>query len=53
MPAMPCYKPGKRSRLIYAIHEYRGRKDEPKGFGWRDFRDLIMTAPDERRSRVR
>ncbi|MEV8351793.1 hypothetical protein ACFVTT_24005, partial [Streptomyces niveus] len=30
------------SRLIYAIREYRGRKDEPKGFGWRDFRDLIV-----------
>ncbi|MFF4139656.1 transposase [Streptomyces mirabilis] len=23
---------------------YRGRKDEPKGFGWRDFRDLITRA---------
>ncbi|RST22378.1 DDE endonuclease [Streptomyces sp. WAC04770] len=22
----------------------RGRKDEPKGFGWRDFRDLIVRA---------
>jgi len=20
----------------YAIREYRGRKDEPKGFGWKD-----------------
>ncbi|MFE1752866.1 transposase [Streptomyces anandii] len=41
---MTCYKPGERSRLIYAIREYRGRKDEPKGFGWRDFRDLIVRA---------
>ncbi|WP_436846685.1 IS630 family transposase [Streptomyces massasporeus] len=41
---MACYKPGQRSRLIYAIREYRGRKDEPKGFGWRDFRDLIVRA---------
>lgn len=24
--------------------EYRGRKDEPKGFGWRDFRDLLVRA---------
>nr|WP_037603691.1 hypothetical protein [Streptacidiphilus rugosus] len=32
------------SRLIYAIREYRGRKDKPKGFGWRDFRDLIVRA---------
>ncbi|PSM41443.1 DDE endonuclease [Streptomyces dioscori] len=41
---MACYKPGRRSRLIYGICEYRGRKDEPKGFGWRDFRDLIVRA---------
>ncbi|WP_405859796.1 transposase [Streptomyces sp. NBC_00090] len=44
MAGMTCYKPGERSRLIYRIREYRGRKDEPKGFGWRDFRDLIVRA---------
>lgn len=44
MAGMACYKPGERSRLIYAIHEYRGRRDEPKGFGWREFRDLIVRA---------
>ncbi|MFD3591071.1 transposase [Streptomyces sp. NPDC058683] len=44
MAGMTCYKPGERSRLIYAIREYRGRKGEPKGFGWRDFRDLIVRA---------
>ncbi|MFE5967230.1 transposase [Streptomyces sp. NPDC056463] len=44
MAGMTCYKTGERSRLIYAIREYRGRKDEPKGFGWRDFRDLIVRA---------
>ncbi|MFF8513260.1 transposase [Streptomyces sp. NPDC015492] len=44
MAGMVCFKPGRRSRLIYAIREYRGRKDEPKGFGWRDFRDLIVRA---------
>ncbi|MFG1665074.1 transposase [Streptomyces sp. Y7] len=44
MAGMACYKQGQRSRLIYAIREYRGRKDEPKGFGWRDFRDLIVRA---------
>ena len=44
MAGMACYKPGERSRLIYAIREYRGRKNEPKGFGWRDFRDLIVRA---------
>ncbi|MFD8301330.1 IS630 family transposase [Streptomyces sp. NPDC059690] len=44
MAGMVCFKPGRRSRLIYAIREYRGRKDEPKGFGWRDFRDLVVRA---------
>lgn len=44
MAGMACYRPGERSRLIYAIREYRGRKGEPKGFGWRDFRDLIVRA---------
>ncbi|MFE3940358.1 transposase [Streptomyces sp. NPDC059118] len=44
MAGMACYKPGERSRLIYAIREYRGRKDRPKGFGRRDFRDLIVRA---------
>nr|WP_245939359.1 hypothetical protein [Actinacidiphila glaucinigra] len=33
MAGMTCCKPGQRSRLIYATREYRGRKDEPKGFG--------------------
>lgn len=37
-------EPGQRSRLFYAIRGYRGRKDEPKGFGRRDFRDLIVRA---------
>ncbi|MFE9131975.1 hypothetical protein ACFYOF_42285, partial [Streptomyces sp. NPDC007148] len=44
MAGMTCYRPGQRSRLIYAIREYRGRKNESKGFGWRDFRDLIVRA---------
>ncbi|KDN88238.1 DDE endonuclease [Kitasatospora cheerisanensis KCTC 2395] len=41
---MTCYKPGQRSRLIYAIRECCGRKDEPKGLGWKDFRDLTVRA---------
>jgi transposase len=44
MVGMSCYRPGQRSRLIYAVREYRGRKGEPKGFGWRDFRDLLVRA---------
>lgn len=44
MAGMVCYKPGARSRLIYTIREYTGRKDQPKGFGWRDLRDLLVRA---------
>lgn len=44
MVGMTCYKAGKRSRLIYAVREYRGRKNQPKGFGSRDFRDLLVRA---------
>ena len=44
MAGMTCYKAGERSRLIYAVREYRGRKDQPKGFGSRDFRDLLVRA---------
>ncbi|MFD9687045.1 transposase [Kitasatospora sp. NPDC001309] len=37
---------GGRSRLIHRIRkdQDQGRKDEPKGFGRRDFRDLIVRA---------
>ncbi|MFG2368225.1 transposase [Streptomyces mirabilis] len=44
MAGMTCYNPGKRSRLIYAVRKYTGRRDQPKGFGWRDFRDLLVRA---------
>ncbi|WP_446447169.1 transposase, partial [Streptomyces hydrogenans] len=37
-------KPGKRSRVFYSVREYRGRKGEPKGIGWRDLRDLLVRA---------
>ncbi|MEU5395811.1 transposase [Streptomyces tibetensis] len=41
---MTCYKAGERSRLIYAVREYNGRKGQPKGFDWRDFRGLLVRA---------
>lgn len=44
MAGMSCYKPGQRSRLIYRSRLHRGRKGEPKGFTWRDYRDLIVRA---------
>ncbi|MDO0930410.1 transposase [Streptomyces sp. DG2A-72] len=44
MAGMVCYKPGQRSRVIYAVREYHGRKNEPKGFGWKDLRNLLVRA---------
>ncbi len=41
---MTCYKLGGRSRLFYSVRECTGRKDQPQGFGWRDFRDLLIRA---------
>jgi hypothetical protein len=44
MVGMTCYSPGRRSRLFFAVREYTWLKDQPKGFGWRDFRGLIVRA---------
>lgn len=53
MAGMTCYKSGERSRLIYAIREYRGRKDEPKGFGWKDYRGRCRARSQVRCGRRR
>src|SRR5689334_7319639 len=39
-----CYRPGDRPHLFYKLLVYRRRKGEPKGFTWRDYRDLILAA---------
>ncbi|WP_260419439.1 hypothetical protein [Streptomyces sp. AK010] len=44
MAGMVCYQPGRRSRMFYAVREYRCRLGQPKGFGWRDLRDLVVRA---------
>ncbi|MFF3719816.1 transposase [Streptomyces prasinus] len=44
MVGMCGFKPGSRSRLIYGLREYRGRRGEPKGFGRRDFCRLLVRA---------
>jgi DDE superfamily endonuclease len=41
---LACYRPGYRSRLIYRLHRYRGRKDETKAFTWTEYRDLLIAA---------
>jgi len=41
---LACYRPGHRSRLIYRLHSYRGRKGETKAFTWTEYRDLLIAA---------
>ncbi len=41
---MTCYRPGEPPRMFYAVREYNGRRDQPEGFGWRDFRGLLFRA---------
>jgi hypothetical protein len=41
---LACYRPGHRTRLIYRLHCYRGRKGQTKGFTWAEYRDLIIAA---------
>ncbi|MGW3121058.1 IS630 family transposase [Streptomyces sp. NPDC001107] len=42
--ALTCYKPGRRSRLIYRPRHDDGRRDGRKSFSWRDYRDLLIAA---------
>lgn len=41
---LACYRPGHRSRLIYRLHHYRGRKGETRAFTWAEYRDLLIAA---------
>ena len=41
---LACYRPGHRSRLIYRLHRYRGRKGETKAFTWPEYRDILVAA---------
>ena len=41
---LACFRPGQTPRLLYRVLPYRGRRDEAKGFTWRDYRDLICDA---------
>ncbi|MCK9923326.1 transposase [Frankia sp. AgPm24] len=41
---LACYRPGQVPRWFYRLREHRGRAGEPKGFGWREYRDLVVAA---------
>ncbi len=38
---LACYRAGHRTRLIYRMHHYRGRKGETKAFTWTEYQDLL------------
>src|SRR2546429_6662607 len=44
---LACYRPGDRSRLIYRLHCYRGRKGETKAVTWNEYPDLLIAAPPQ------
>ena len=39
-----CYRPEDRPRLFYTLLVCFRRKDEPKGFTWQSYRDLIIVT---------
>jgi hypothetical protein len=41
---LACYRPGHRTRLIYRLHCYRGRKGETRAFTWAEYRNLLIAA---------
>ncbi len=42
--APTCYRPGRRSRLVYRPRRDDGRRDGRESFVWRDHRDLLIAA---------
>jgi hypothetical protein len=41
---LACCRPGHRTRLIWRIRQYRGRRGETRAFTWREYRDLLTAA---------
>ncbi|WP_322756737.1 transposase [Frankia sp. Cas3] len=41
---MACYRPGPAPRLFCRTLKHRGRRDEPKSFSWRDYRELVVAV---------
>ena len=44
MAGLACYRPGHRTRLIWRLHQYRGRKGETRAFTWTEYRGLLTAA---------
>jgi hypothetical protein len=44
MAAVLAFRPGLRTRMLYRIHVYHGRKTEAKGFGEADYMRLLCAV---------
>ncbi|WP_103938542.1 transposase [Thermomonospora echinospora] len=44
MAGVVCFRPGGRPHLFSVLRLHHGRKSEPKGFAWTDYRDLIIAT---------
>ncbi|GAA1294213.1 hypothetical protein GCM10009634_48200 [Saccharothrix xinjiangensis] len=42
-----CFTPGDRSRLLYRLRLWHGRKGERRGFTWAEYRDLIVATHNQ------
>ncbi|GAB3809386.1 IS630 family transposase [Micromonospora zhanjiangensis] len=49
---LACYKPGQRPRLIYRTITHRGRKNERRSFGERDYISLLDAAHQQLRGPI-
>ncbi|MET7831256.1 IS630 family transposase [Micromonospora sediminicola] len=49
---LACYKPGRRPRLIYRTITHRGRKNERRSFGERDYISLLDAAHQQLRGPI-
>lgn len=49
---LACYKPGQRPRLIYRTISHRGRKNERRSFGERDYISLLDAAHQQLRGSI-
>jgi hypothetical protein len=47
-----CGRSGDRPHLFYKLRMHRRRKGEPKGFTWRDYRDLITCTHHDLSARL-
>lgn len=52
MAAVLAFRPGLRTRMLYRIHVYHGRKTAAKGFGEADYKRLLCAVHAQLRAPV-